>query len=300
MRILGAWPGAAEPRTEPSLQTGAALMLIGCGILTINDALMKALVAQMPVGQAVALRGAVGVVLTLAVAPLMGGFRTLLPKKPKAAGLLTGLLICNLFLFPTSLRYIPLADAIMLAYLSPLVVVALSPWILGEAVGWRRWSAVVVGLIGAALVIDPGGGDLHPALLAPIVVAVIVGLRDMLTRKFIHGENTLALVMLANLGAAVVGLASLPVGWTPLAGDAVWLLLSAGALLTISQFMLAASFRYADAAILSCLKYSSIVWAAGLGWVFWGESLALNDWIGAALIVFAGVLITLRTPRAKP
>ena len=272
-------------------------MLIGCGILTVNDALMKALVAEMPVAQAVALRGAAGLVLTVAAAPFLGGFRTLLPRNPRSAGLLTGLLVCNLFLFPTSLRYIPLADAIMLAYLSPLVVVALSPWILGEAVGWRRWSAVCVGLFGAALVIAPAGGALHPAVAIPIAVATLVGLRDILTRKFIHGENALALVMLANLGAVVVGLASLPLGWAPVSGDSVRLLLMAGACLTVSQFLLTASFRYADAAILSCLKYSSIIWAAGLGWLYWGETLDLNDWIGAALIASAGVLITIRTPR---
>ncbi len=297
MRLLGAWPGSAATAERQSAQTGFALMLIGCATLTINDAIMKTLVAELPLLQTVSLRGVAGLVFTVAAAPLMGGFRMLVPRNPRTAGLLTGFLICNLVLFPLSLRYIPLADAIMLAYLSPVVVVALSPWLLGERAGWRRWSAVVVGLIGAALVIDPGGGTVHPAFAAPLAVAVIVGLRDMLTRKFIHGENTLALVMLANLGGASVGLASIPVGWEPISGDQLWLLPLAGAFLTVSQFVMAASFRYADAATLSCLKYSSIIWAAGLGWIFFGETLGLNDWIGAALIAFAGVLITIRTRR---
>jgi drug/metabolite transporter (DMT)-like permease len=301
VRILGAWArlrGFGEAQTSPAF--GALLMLAGCALLTGGDAVMKQLVSDLPVGQVVSLRGFAGFVMAVAAAPLIGGFDMLRPRNPRNVGILTGLLLINLFLFPTSLRFIPLADAIMLAYLSPVVVAALSPWLLAEQVGWRRWSAVALGLMGAALVINPEGESLHPAIAAPLIVAFLVGMRDMLTRRYIKGESALALVAMVNLAAGVTGLASLPLGWETLRADHWWLIAAAALLLTVSQFLIAASFRYADAAVMSCLKYSAIVWAAALGWFIWGEALSAGDWAGAALIAASGVVITLRSKKSVP
>lgn len=301
MRIVGAWArlrGLGD--SEPSAALGAALMLTGCALLTLNDALMKALVSELPLGQVVSLRGLAGFVLAAAVAPTLGGVDRLRPRNPRGVAILTVLLVVSLFLFPLSLRFIPLADAIMLAYLSPMVVAALSPWLLAEHVGWRRWSAVGIGLVGAALVINPEGGSLHPAVAIPVAVAILVGLRDMLTRRYIRNESALALVAIANLSAGVLGLATLPLGWSPPSTEQWAMLLAAAALLTSSQFMIVASFRYADAAVMSCLKYSSIVWAAALGWIVWRETLSPGDWAGAALIAVSGVIITLRSKKTVP
>lgn len=299
MRIIGAWTRLQGLGTaNPSPAFGAMLLVAGCALLTVNDALMKSLVSDLPIGQVVSLRGFTGLALAILAAPLIGGFDQLRPRNPGNVAILTGLLVINLFLFPFSLRFIPLADAILLAYMSPIVVAALSPWLLAEHVGWRRWSAVALGLIGAALVINPEGGSLHPAVLAPIIVAIIVGLRDILTRRYIIGESALALIAAANLAAGIVGLGTVPFGWATLSPGHWIQIISAAALLTTSQFMIAGSFRYADAAVISCLKYSSIIWAALLGWFIWGEALSLGDWAGAALIAASGIVITLRSKRS--
>jgi drug/metabolite transporter (DMT)-like permease len=292
MRIIGA--------SDRSPAFGAMLLVTGCALMTVNDALMKSLVSTLPVGQVVSLRGFAGLILAILAAPLIGGFDQLRPRNPRNVGILTGLLVINLFLFPFSLRFIPLADAILLAYMSPIIVAALSPWLLAEHVGWRRWSAVALGLIGAALVINPDGGSLHPAVLVPIIVAIIIGLRDILTRRYIIGESALALIATANLAAGLVGLGTASFGWVALMPGHWVQIISAAALLTTSQFMMAASFRYADAAVISCLKYSSIIWAALLGWLIWNETLSLGDWAGAALIAISGVVITLRSKKSAP
>ena len=301
MRILGAWArlrGLGEAQSSPAF--GAGLMLAGCALLTMNDAAVKALVTELPLGQLVSLRGFAGFLLAILAAPLIGGFDKLRPRNPKPVAVMTALLLVNFFLLPFSLRFIPLADALLLAYLSPIVVAALSPWLLAERVGWRRWSAVALGIAGAALVINPEGGSLHPAVLAPITVAVIVGFRDMLTRRYIMRESALALIAVANLAAGVAGLGTVPMGWVALDVHQGALLISAAALLTTSQVLVAASFRYADAAVMSCLKYSSVIWAALLGWVFWREALSPGDWVGAALIALSGVVITLRSKKSVP
>lgn len=288
-----------QDSAAPTVLIGAGLMILGCALLTVNDALMKALVTDLPLGQMVSMRGFAGFLMLAAIAPFVGGMRMLVPRQKKTAMILTVLLQFNLFLFPLGLRHIPLADAIMLAYLSPLVVVVLSPWLLKESVGWRRWSAVGIGLTGAALVIEPGGGALHPAILAPIAVAILLGIRDTLTRRVIRGESALALVAVGMLCSGLVGLVTVPLGWEPLNMLQTWQLLGSAAFLAAAHFCVAASFRYADAAVMACLKYSSIIWAALLGWIYWREALSLNDWTGSAMIVFSGVLITLRT-RKRP
>ncbi len=274
---------------------GASLMLGGCAVLTLNDAIMKDLVETLPLGQMVCLRGLAGAAAAVLIAPLLGGAAGLRPKSLSRAFTLSALLLVGLFLFPLSLRHLPLADAIMLVSVSPLFVAALSPVMLGEQVGWRRWGAVLIGLLGTMLVLAPGSGGLNPVMLLPILVAFLVALRDILTRRYIAGESALALIFLANLSSGVVGLLSVPTGWIALSTFQTVLLLSTAVLLTVSQVMLVAAFRHADATVLSCLKYSGIVWGALFGWLVWGDTLGLADWAGAALITASGVIITLRT-----
>lgn len=298
---LGTLRLALAPRGEVAHRpiVGVACMLLGCLILTANDALIKRLVEDMSVGQTISLRGLIGFVMTVLLAQALGGLGRLRPRNVRNAGVLTAMLVANLFLFPMSLRHIPLAEAIMLAYLSPIVVAALSPWLLAEHVGWRRWSAVVVGLIGAALVIDPAGGTLHPAVALPLIVAVMVGLRDIFTRRWIRGESALALVAAANLCAFGLGLFTVPFGWYPPTAEEWLYIVLAASLFTAAQFLLVTSFRFAEAPVLACLKFSAIAWAAAFGWIFWGEALSAADWIGALLIAVSGVVISLRTRTGK-
>lgn len=296
MRIVNVWTELRRlGDTNPSPMFGIGLMVVACGLLAGGDACMKALVREMPVHQAVTLRGLAGLVLTVAAAPILGGLGQLRPRNTRNVAILSLLLLISLFLFPLCLNQIPLADAIMLAYLSPILVALLSPWLLSEQMGWRRWSAVFLGIIGAALVVEPGGGDFHPAVIIPIIVAALVAVRDVLTRRYIRGESALALVAAVNLGAVVAGVATIPLGWIPPSGYQWKLIILSGILLTVSQFMMAAAFRHAEAPVLSCLKYTSIAYAAGLGWIFWGEALGPNDWIGALFIALSGIVITLRT-----
>ena len=274
---------------------GAGLMIAGCFMLTVNDAFMKLLVSDLPLGQVVGLRGLMSLGLLIVLAPWLGGYRELLPHNKGRVALLTGILLINYFIFPYSLKYVPLADAIMLAYLSPVVVVMISPFMLGEQVGWRRWSAVAIGVLGAALVINPEGETTTLVIFIPLLVAILVGVRDTLTRRYIWGESPLALVAAASLGSGVIGAATFPFDWTPLSSVEVTYLSAAAVFLTGAQFLMVVSFRYADATVLSCLKYTSIIWAAAIGWMIWDDVLTVMDWAGAGLIAFSGILITIRT-----
>ena len=139
-------------------------------VLTVNDAISKFLVEDMPLGQYAALRGFASALAVALVMPWLGGPKALRIRNGHVMFWLAALMVLGLFLFPYSLRYIPLADGIMLVSLSPIFVAMLSPWMLGEHVGWRRWGAVGLGVLGAALVLEPGGAPLGWILAAPIVL----------------------------------------------------------------------------------------------------------------------------------
>ena len=269
---------------------GIALMLLGCGILTAGDALMKSLVSGLPVAQTVGLRAIFAMATVLVLAPMVGGYTRLKAINPGSVLLVSGLLVFNLFAFPASLRYMPLADAIILAYTSPIWVVALAPLLLKEQVRWQQWIAVLLGFAGAAFIIKPGG-TLHWAVILPLIVGLTVGLRDIVTRQIAARERSLSIVFYANAMTLIAGLLALPFGWVPVDAGQWTRLAIAGVFLSVSQIMMIEGFRLVEASVLSTIKYSSVLFAALFGYLFWGELFDLPGLIGAILIIFSGILI---------
>jgi drug/metabolite transporter (DMT)-like permease len=270
---------------------GIALMLVGCGLLTANDALMKSLVESLPLGQVVGLRGifALGVVLLLA--PWVGGFARLRANRQRDVILCSGMLVFNIVVFPLCLLHMPLADAIILAYTSPIWVVALAPLLIKEKTCWQQWGAVLVGFGGACLVIKPVGGVIHWAVFLALAVACMVGLRDIVTRKIAARESALSIVAYTNFFSILVGLMSLPLGWAPISGFQLGQLALAGLFFSVAQILMVEAFRLVEATVLSTFKYSSILFAAVFGYLFWGEVLDALVWVGAMLIVLSGLVI---------
>ena len=269
---------------------GILLMVLGCGILTAGDALMKSLVQVLPVGQTVGLRAVFAMAAVLLLAPLVGGYSRLKAINTGSVLLVSGLLVFNLFLFPASLPHMPLADAIILAYTSPIWVVALAPLLLKERVRWQQWIAVLIGFLGAMLIIKPGG-TMQWAVVLPLIVGLSVGLRDIITRRIAARERSLSIVFYANALTLVVGIATVPLGWVPVE-TAQWVKLAiAGTFLSVSQILMVEGFRLVEASVLSTIKYSSVVFAAVFGYLFWGELFDIWGLSGTLLIVLGGILI---------
>ncbi len=266
-------------------------MLVACGLLTANDALMKALVSDLPLGQVIALRGVFALMVVLMLAPRVGGYSRMRAKNQLSVLLCSGLLVINIILFPLSLPYMPLADAIILAYTSPIWVVALAPVFLREKVRWQQLVAVIIGFLGASLVIKPGNGSFNWAVMIPLTVAFMVGVRDMVTRKIAGSETALSIVTYTNVLTIIAGFAMISLGWKSLTSTQIAQLVVAGVFFSVSQLMMVEAFRMVEATVLSTFKYSSILYAALFGYLFWGE---LLDWFalgGAVLIVISGLVI---------
>ena len=275
-------------------------MLLGCGLLTANDALMKSLVSALPLGEVITLRGLFALAMVILLAPRVGGFSRMRANRQRNVLLCSGLLVFNIVVFPLSLPYMPLADAIILAYTSPIWVVALAPILIAEPSRWQQWLAVLIGFVGACLVIKPGNGSVHWAVLLPLLVACMVGLRDMLTRRIAGSETALSIVTYANVLTIVVGLAMLTLGWQAPSRYQLGQLALAGIFFSLAQILMVEAFRLVEATVLSTFKYSSILFAAVFGYLFWGDVLDRFALAGAILIFISGLLIVRYRHRPIP
>ena len=276
--------------------TGIVLMLIGSALITFNDAAAKFVVMDHPLSQALFLRAAFSLVPIAILVHRAGGWRAA-RWNSLTSQLMCGVpLLASVFLFIWSLSFMPIAVATIIFYLSPLFVTAFAP-LLGERVGWRRWSAVALGFAGAVLVIEPTGGAFTWAYAVPILAALTLALRDLAARVIVAGETSLAILVFSTLALLVVSAPAAIAQWTPLSATDYGLLAFAGFSFGISLFILTEAFRYADASLVSPVKYSGVVVAAALGYAVWGDVPSLSALIGALLIIVS-VLVILRRERA--
>ena len=223
-----------------------------------------------------------------------GGFAALRTRRPFAHALRGGLLFASMLLFFTALRGLPLAEAIAVSFTLPLYITALSGPLLGEAVGVRRWTAVIIGFVGALIMVRPGTEAFHPEALLVLTSAFIAALAMLLTRRLTRTETDVALVTHTTV---IVSLASLPfagLAWqAPSSGDLALFVL-VGIAGGSGAYLLVVAFRNAPAAVVAPFDYSALIWASVFGWMLWREAPEPAVWIGAAIVTTAGVYITRR------
>lgn len=283
--------GYSDRHSDQPLK-GVLLMIAGSVLITFNDAAIKIVVTDHPVGQAIFVRGVFALLPVLFLLHRAGGWRAAKWNNLWAQLICAVPLVGSLFLFVYSLSFIPIAIATIMLYLAPLFVTAFAP-VLGERVGWRRWAAVMLGFGGAVLVIEPAAESFSWAYLVPVSAALTLALRDLATRKIVESESSLSVLLVSTVVIILAAFPPAAAGWTPLALTDWALLAFSGLAFGFSLFLLIEAFRYAEASLVSPLKYSGVVMAALLGYAIWGDIPSLPALFGAVLIV-ASVLITLR------
>lgn len=275
----------------PASLFAVMLMTISSLLVTVNDALVKQALIHAGTGEVLFFRGLFAMVPLLAYALFWRRPDTLLPKDIKLTMLLSALAVLSLFLFTVSLRFIPLATAIVLAYLSPIMVALASPVLIGERITRLQWIAAMVGFGGVVLMTSPALGTSDWTILLPILVAAIIAGRDILIRASIAREHTLALVAWTHL---------LTIAMTGFTFDVAWLRFDiyqhtlyavAGITVSLGTAGMIAALRLAAAASLSAVKYSCVLWAGLIGWLAFGEAPSPVMAIGAMLIVSSGVAV---------
>ncbi|MGF1630871.1 MAG: DMT family transporter [Kiloniellaceae bacterium] len=228
------------------------------------------------------------------MALLRYGPRRLVPARPLLQLVRGGLLLASTILFFAAIARMPLADALALIFVSPLIVTALSPWVLGESVGPRRKIAVLVGFLGALLIIRPGFGSLQwPALLA-LGAGVVFGFYLLSTRRLAGSAPPLVTLTYSAAAGALLMTLIVPAVWVmpstvDLAAMAMMGLIAAG-----GHFLLIKAFDFAPASLLAPFTYSEIIVTTVLGLLIFGDFPDSWTWAGIAVVIGSGIYISLR------
>lgn len=278
---------------------GPAVMLLGMLFFAMNDAMGKWLVASYGLGQVILIRS-IAALLILAPFLWMAGLKPIVEaERPWLQFTRVVLSTLELFCFYYAVMYLPLADVMTYWLAAPIYVAAASPFLLGEKVGWRRWTAIALGFIGVVITLEPSSAMFTaPALISIIGTAAFAFM--MLSGRSLRGTPDKTLVLFQTAGAAIVGLVAAPFGWTPITSVSEVLLLGLLGIVAMSAHMLVnRALKISDAATVAPLQYTLLLWAVVFGYFFFDEVPRLTMVIGAALIVGSGLFIFFREQQLK-
>jgi drug/metabolite transporter (DMT)-like permease len=206
------------------------------------------------------------------------------------------LLMVSTYCMIVAISIVPLADAYTITFTAPFLVTILSVPLLKERVGWRRWTAVLVGFAGVLIVFRPFAAPIHFAMLLPLITAACFALYQILTRKVSYDSRETAFMMLfylAWVGTAVMS-AIVPAYWQAVApADWAWMV-GMGALGAAGHLILIRALAITPASLLSPFIYSQIVWALGIGYLWFGDVPSIWMLAGCAVIVASGLYVFYR------
>lgn len=279
-----------------------ALMVVAMSIVPVMDAFAKLLSQDLPVEQVSWGRFVFGLLFILPFALYRYGLRTTLKPAQPGLQILRGLLTAgSTLLFFGAISMAPIADALALVFMAPLVVTAASPFVLGERVGMHRWAAVCIGFLGALIVIRPGFGNLDLAMLLAAGAGITHGCFLLVTRRLSRSGPPLATLTVTTLVGAVALAFLQPFVWVTPAAEHWLLFAGMGLCSALGHFLLIKAFEQGTATLLAPFGYSEIVMATALGLLVFGDFPDRVTWAGILVIVGSGLYITFRErSRGRP
>lgn len=275
---------------------GIFLMLLAFLVFTGIDSCAKWLIqAGLPPLQVVFVRYAVHAVLICAVFLPREGAGLFTSSHPKVELARSAALLGSTIFNFLALQYLPLTLTSAIFFTVPLWICALSVPLLGEAVGPRRWTAVVIGFSGVLVATRPWGSDVHWAVLLSIAAALSASLYGILTRR-LAGVDATATQQIYGAGVATLVIA--PIGLSdwhwPVAGVDWAAFAMIGVLGFVGHWMLTVAHRFAAAAVLAPFVYVQIVYMTAASWAIFGQSPDIWVLAGAAIVLASGLYIWLR------
>lgn len=290
---IAAPPDAAPAAAENHL-AGIALMVAAMMVVPFMDALAKFLSDRYAVLQLTWARFFFHFMILAPLVLYRHGAAALRPAQPALQLLRSGFTLLATILFFAAIARMPIADALALLFVAPMVVTALSSVLLGERVGPRRWTAVVAGFAGALLILRPGFGVAQLGSYLAIGAGVSFAFYTLLTRKLAGSAPPLVtLAYTAVTGAVLMSIAVMP-GWiTPPPSDLL-MMAGIGAIAAFGHFLLIRAFDHAPASLLAPYSYSEIIMATAVGWFIFGDFPDGWTWTGIAVIVASGIYISWR------
>ena len=283
---------------------GVMLMLCFCVLAPLGDSLAKLLGGAVALAVLVFARFGVQTVLLLPLVLVMRQGLGL-PKDILAWTFVRTLLhITGIAMMFSALQYLPLADAIAIAFVMPFIMLLLGKYVMGEEVGRQRLMACLVGFGGTLLVVQPNFVDVGWPALLPLGVALVFALFMMVTRRIARSMDPIKLQAISGVQACIVlgiGFFLFPAlqgeGGFVLSGDVWWLLLAMGVVGTLAHLFMTWSLRFAPAATLAPMQYLEIPFATLIGWIVFGDLPDGIAAVGICITMAAGLYVIVREQR---
>ncbi len=289
-------------QTDPrSNLIGSAWMITAMALFALEDALIKAASAAIPIWQVLVLFGAGGAVIYAAVALLRGTrlFQTDVTSRPMKVRAVFEIL--GRLFYVLAIALTPLSSATVILQATPLVVVAGAALVFGETVGWRRWSAILIGLVGVVIIIQPTGDSFSALSILAVLGMLGFAGRDLASRAAPASLGTEVLGFYGFLCIIIAGLAYRFWEGTPMQplSPQVSLHMTGAIVMGVMAYAsLMKAMRTGEVSSVTPFRYSRLLFGIGLGVVMFGERLDQTMWIGSALIVASGLYILWRGRRA--
>lgn len=266
-------------------------MAASMAAFTINDAFMKSVSGAMSMYQALFIRGIASTLLIIVMAGAMGQLIPRIARRDWGMILLrTAAEVSAAYFFITALFNMPIANASAIMQALPLTVTLAGAVFLGEKVGWRRMSAILIGFVGVMLIVRPGAAGFTIYSIYVVCAVISVTVRDLAARMVSHETASMPVAIIASFGVwlfAAVGLAGEE--WQPV-GMGDFLALMAASVMIIGAYIFSiATMRVGEIAVIAPFRYTSLLWALLLGFVVFGDWPDPLTLTGAAIVVATGI-----------
>lgn len=280
--------------------TGIGLMLGAMAILPFLDVTAKVLGHQgVPVIQTVWARLLLSTLISVPFLLRGRTWHVMIPAQPRLQALRGLLMVLSTAFFFWALAYLPIADTLAIFFVQPLIVTALSPLMLKERVGIRRWAAVLVGFAGTLVIIRPGFEAVNIGAILALLAGALTAVNMLLTRMVAHRADPIANMFYANLAGTVFATFAVPFFWQmPTAFQ--WQLFGLLAVIgSIGHYLIIAAYRHAEASLLAPLAYAEMIMAVLAGWYFFGDFPDAWTFSGVAILLASAVYISVRERGSK-
>lgn len=305
-------PDAVETDRDQRPLAGILFLLLAATVFPLQDVIIKSISGDYAVHEIVFFRGLFAFPLVLVIVQLDCGVRALKFGSLRLQFFRSAMGFTSYLVYYLALATLGLAETAAITFSAPLFVTVLAAYFLGETIGIHRWMAVMIGLVGVVVTMQPGVGVFEPAAILALLAAMSYACSIITTRKLGNSTNGASLTLFGTtffmVSGAVLGLifsgletqsvhpslAFLFHPWVwPQGTD--WALLAAlGCISAIGFFALSQAYRLADASVVTPFEYAYLPWAILWGYVFFGNLPGAHTWIGLVLIVGAGLYVIYR------
>ncbi len=277
---------------------GIAMIIFALFLMTTKDALVKLTGGIYSPVLIVWTQLSFLVVVYLPYVIWRYGAAAIIPK-PFGWQFMRGLFVVTAVgLFYWAISIIPLADTVAMAFVSPMIVTALSPLVLNEKIGLRRWMAVIIGFLGILIVLRPDFEGVRSGYLIAISAGIFLAFFYLSSRKLADDAPPIPSATYSAMVGAIILIPVLPMVWTPPQPEHFWPITGFLAFSLVGQTLLVMSFRYAAASTLAPFHYTQILGATFYGYLFFSDFPDRFTLIGIAVVISCGAYIAYREKRA--